>query len=96
MARSAKPAASRARRIAPTRPSIMSEGAITWAPARAWETAIRASSSRVGSFCTSPPATTPQWPCEVYSHRQTSVITRSSRHSERMAATAFCTTPSSA
>src|SRR5438093_424240 len=33
--RCAKPAASRAVRIAPTRPSIMSEGAITSAPARA-------------------------------------------------------------
>ena len=35
---------------------------------------MRASSSSVGSFCTSPSSTTPQWPCEVYSHRHTSVI----------------------
>ncbi len=67
-----------------------------WAPARACETAIRASSSRVGSFCTSPSSTTPQWPCDVYSQRHTSVITSSSRQAERIARTACCTTPSSA
>ena len=71
--------------MAPTRPSIMSEGATTSAPARAWETAVRARSSRVGSFLTSSPSTTPQWPWEVYSQRQTSVITSRSRHSARMA-----------
>ena len=47
----------------------------------AWETAMRASSSSVGSLWTSSPSsTTPQWPWEVYSQRQTSVITSSSRH----------------
>ena len=40
------PSPSSARRIAPTRPSIMSEGATASAPARAWERATRASRGR--------------------------------------------------
>ena len=87
---------SRAFLMAATRPSIMSEGATMCAPARACDSAIFASSSRVGSFCTSPDSTTPQWPCEVYSQRHTSVMTSRSRHSERIARTALCTIPSSA
>ena len=74
----AKPALSRARRMAATRPSIMSLGATTSAPALAWLTAVRASSSRVGSLSTSKPSrlstTTPQWPWLVYSQRQTSAM----------------------
>ena len=54
----------------------MSLGAITSAPARACETAVRASSSSVASLSTLPSGrTTPQWPWLVYSHRHRSVIT---------------------
>ena len=74
----------------------MSEGATTWAPARACASAIFASSSSVASFFTSPPSTTPQWPWEVYSQRHTSVTTSRSLHSPRIARTARGTTPSSA
>ena len=50
------------------------------APARAWLTAARASSSSVASLSTEPSSrTTPQCPCVVYSHRHTSVSTSSSR-----------------
>ena len=74
------PSASSSARIAPTRPSIMSLGATMSAPARAWLTAARASSSSEASLSTPPSArTTPQWPWLVYSQRQTSVITTSSR-----------------
>ena len=46
------------------------------APARACETAVRASSSSVASLSTTPSARrTPQWPWLVYSHRHRSVIT---------------------
>src|SRR3954452_20305479 len=62
-------------RIVPIRPSIMSLGATASAPASAWEIAVLASSSTVMSLSTSPSRTKPQWPCEVYSQRQTSVIT---------------------
>ena len=75
-----KPFSSSARRIAPTRPSIMSDGATMSAPARACESASRASSSSVASLSTSLPATTPQWPWSVYSHMQTSVITARPGH----------------
>ena len=44
------------------------------APARTWERASFASSSRVASFSTSWPQSFPQWPWEVYSHMQTSVM----------------------
>ena len=68
-------------RMAATRPSIMSLGATTSAPALAWLTAVRASSSSVGSLSTSKPSrlsiTTPQWPWLVYSHRQTSAMSTS-------------------
>ena len=53
---SPKPSSSSAARIAPTRPSIMSLGATTSAPARAWETAVRASSSSDASLSTVPSA----------------------------------------
>ena len=52
----------------------MSLGATASAPASTWLTAVRASSSSVSSFATSPSRMTPQWPCAVYSQRQTSVI----------------------
>ena len=51
---SANPFSSSAERIAPTRPSIMSLGATMSAPARACDTASRASSSSVASLSTSP------------------------------------------
>ena len=51
----------------------MSLGATASAPASTWLTAVRASSSSVSSFATSPSRRTPQWPCDVYSQRQTSV-----------------------
>ncbi len=61
-------------------PSIMSLGATMSAPASAWVTAVRASSSRVASFSTSPDGVTmPQWPWSVYSQRQTSQITHEVR-----------------
>ena len=53
----------------------MSEGATTSAPARAWDSAAFASSGSVASLSTSSPRSTPQWPCDVYSSRQTSVMT---------------------
>ena len=49
---SARPSSSSAARITPTRPSIMSLGAITSAPARAWLVAVRASSSSEPSLST--------------------------------------------
>src|SRR6266540_4106340 len=76
MAVRSKPFSSRARRIAATRPSIMSEGATTSTPARACDRAAFARSGRVASLSTSPSRITPQWPWEVYSSRQTSVTIR--------------------
>ena len=46
------------------------------------------------SLSTSPSRTIPQWPCDVYSHRQTSVITTSSGWASFSARTAIWTTPS--
>src|SRR5881628_3202769 len=80
-----KPSASKAFRIAATRPSIMSEGATISAPARTWLTAESAKSLSVGSFCSSLCLITPQWPCDVYSHRHTSVIRSRSRTFSRIA-----------
>ena len=45
-----KPASSSASRMAPTRPSIMSLGATTSAPARAWQTACWQRTATVSSF----------------------------------------------
>src|SRR5688500_456426 len=73
----------------------MSLGATTSAPASTWLTAVRASSSTVSSFATSPSRITPQWPCAVYSQRQTSVIRTSSGCSARRARSARWTIPSS-
>ena len=81
--------------MAPTRPSIMSLGATTSAPASAWLTAVRASSSRLRSLSTSPSTMTPQWPCDMYSQRQTSVSRTSSGNLGRSARSAICTIPSS-
>ena len=61
--------------MAPTRPSIMSDGATTSAPAAACDSAARTSCSTVGSFAISSSTTIPQCPCDVYSHRHTSVTT---------------------
>src|SRR4051812_8170784 len=82
-------------RITPIRPSIMSEGATTSAPASACEIAVLASSSTVMSLSTWPSRTNPQWPWEVYSQRHTSVITVRSGCASFSARTAICTTPSS-
>ena len=82
--------------MAPTRPSIMSDGATTSAPASACDTAVRASSSRVGSLRTVPSSTMPQWPWLVYSHRHTSVITSRSGTRSFTARTACWMMPSSA
>ena len=63
-------------------PSIMPDGAIMWAPARAWLLACSTRSGRVASLSTSmrPPisASGPQCPWSVYSQKQRSVITRRS------------------
>ena len=49
-------------------------------------------SGRVGSFRISPfPPKSPQWPCEVYSQRQTSPITTSSGKAFLIAVMACCT-----
>src|SRR5204862_6776261 len=90
---SANDDSSSASRMAPTRPSIMSEGATMSAPASACDTAVRASSSSVGSLRTAPSSTTPQWPCLVYSQRQTSVMTSSSGTVTFTARTASGTMP---
>ena len=93
---SARPWSSSAARSAPTRPSIMSLGATTSAPASAWDTAVRASSSSVRSLSTSPSSrSTPQWPWLVYSHRHRSVMTSRSGCSALIARVASCTIPSS-
>ena len=90
-----KPASSSPARIAATRPSIMSDGATMSAPASACETASRTSSASVASLSTSPVAvTTPQCPCDVYSHRHTSVITTRSGDASFSTRTARCTMPS--
>ena len=82
--------------MAPTRPSIMSEGATMSAPASTWETAVRAISSRVGSLRITPPSTIPQCPWLVYWQRHTSVMTSRSGTVSFTARTACCTIPSSA
>ena len=93
---SLKPSSSSAARIAPTRPSIMSLGAITSAPERACDTAVRAWSSTEASLSISPSSRTiPQCPWSVYSHRQTSVITTRSGWASLIARVASWTTPSS-
>ena len=56
----------------------MSLGQTTSAPASTCETAVRASSSSEASLSISSPRRTPQWPCAVYSQRQTSVSRSSS------------------
>ena len=73
----------------------MSLGATASAPAAACEMAVFASSSSVTSLSTVPSSRTmPQWPCEVYSHMHTSVITTRSGWASLIARTASCTTPS--
>ncbi len=96
---SMKPRASSAERMARTRPSIMSLGATMSAPAAAWETAVRASSSTEASLRTwkwpsRPRSVTPQCPWLVYSHRHTSVMTSRSGSAAFRARTACCTMPS--
>ena len=61
------PEASRALRMAFTRPSIMSEGATKSAPAWAVKSDIFTSASTVRSLSTSVPAALrmPSWPCVV-------------------------------
>ena len=71
----------------------MSLGATMSAPASAWLAAVRASSFSVGSFKIFPPCTMPQWPCAMYSHRQTSVMTSSDGSSFFSSRTVCCTMP---
>ena len=74
----------------------MSLGATASAPASACETAVRASSSSVWSLSTTPSArSTPQWPCDVYSHRHRSVMTSRSGCAALIARVASWITPSS-
>ena len=83
--------------MAATRPSIMSEGATTSAPAAAWLKAVRTSGARDASLTTSPASTIPQCPWSVYAHRHTSVMTtRSSPKVLFSRPTACCTAPSGA
>jgi len=56
------PFSSSAARIAPIRPSIMSEGPRISAPASACASAMRASASTVSSLTISPARTIPSWP----------------------------------
>src|ERR1051325_909733 len=73
--RERKSFSSRIRRIACTRPSNMSEGATISAPAWACVRASRARRSIDSSLMISVPRTIPQCPWDVYSQRQTSVMT---------------------
>lgn len=60
--------------IARIRPSIMSLGATQCAPALAYDNATSAMRAADGFWLIVPSLwRTPQWPCEVYSQRQTSV-----------------------
>ena len=81
--------------MAATRPSIMSLGATMSAPASACVTAILREQleGRVVDDLARP-ASTPQWPWSVYSHRHTSVMITRSGNSSLMARTACCTMPS--
>ena len=87
------PSPSSAARIAPTRPSIMSEGATISAPATACDSAVSAKSSIERSLSTSPSRSTPQCPWVVYWQRQTSVITTISGTTALIERIAVCTTP---
>ncbi len=89
------PFESSARRIAATRPSIMSDGATISAPARTCDRALAASHSSVASLSTSPLTIFPQCPWLVYSQLHTSVMTSRSGNSRLMARIARCTIPSS-
>ena len=60
--------------MAPTRPSIISEGATISAPAFTWDRAVFESTSNVLSLSTVSPQRMPQWPWLVYSHMHTSVM----------------------
>ena len=52
--------------MAATRPSIMSDGATTSAPARAWLSAVSTRGRRERSLSTSPSSVnSPQWPWSV-------------------------------
>ena len=61
--------------MAPTRPSIMSLGAITSQPALACVTACLHSTARVSSFTTSPSTNKPSWPWDVNGSSATSQMT---------------------
>ena len=97
---STRPRASRAERIAWTRPSSMSEGAMMSAPASAWATAARVSNSSERSLSMNPGRSSgpgmPQWPWLVYSHRQVSAIRTSDGTARRTARRACWTMPSCA
>ena len=61
--------------MAATIPSIIPLGATKCAPASAWLTATRPSTSSVRSLSTTPFRTIPQCPCVVYEQQHTSVNT---------------------
>ena len=86
-----KPCASSDCRMAPTRPSIMSDGATKSVPATACDSATCTRCDTVTSLTISSPSRMPQWPCDVYSHRQTSVITTRSGTCRFISRTADCT-----
>jgi hypothetical protein len=66
------------------RPSIMSLGATQFAPARAYASATSAMRATDGVVLIVPSSwSTPQCPCEVYSHRQTSHAMNSGGKSAR-------------
>ena len=69
----------------------MSDGATKSAPASACDTAVSTSRATVGSLTTCSPSRMPQWPCEVYSHRHTSVSTSKPGTPRLIARTAVCT-----
>ncbi len=79
-----KPLSTSLRLMALMRPSIMSLGATQCAPALAYASATSAMRSAEGVALIVPSSwRTPQCPCEVYSHRQTSVAMNNAGKSAR-------------
>ena len=89
------PASSSAERMAATMPSIIPLGPRISAPALAWLTATRPSTSRVASLSTAPSRTMPQCPWLVYSQQQRSVMSSRSGYFCRRRRSACWTIPSS-
>jgi len=89
-----KPEASSASRIAPTRPSIMSDGATMSAPASACITACLHSCSMVASLRILPSSTMPSCPLLEYGSSATSVQMTDSGRASLSILTARGTMPS--